>query len=99
MDSAARIAAQRAIFRSTTSAHEINWVSMPKRTSLRFARRATELGVYVTEAPGIAMLSADVLVRLERYSGTNTPTFDSAAASALKLYPLNRQQPSRIAIF
>jgi len=46
MDGAARIAAQRAIFKSTTSTHEAGWEMTPKRISSRFARLATEPDTY-----------------------------------------------------
>jgi hypothetical protein len=51
MDGAARIVAQREIFKSTTSAHVADWEMTPKKTSLRSARPATKRDIYAAKPP------------------------------------------------
>jgi hypothetical protein len=52
IDGAARIAARRAIFKSTTSAREAGLGMTPKKTSSRFARLATEPDTYAAKSLG-----------------------------------------------
>jgi hypothetical protein len=49
MGGAARIAAQREIFRSTTSDHAADWETTPKRISLRYAQGVTESDIFIAK--------------------------------------------------